>query len=80
MLPPVSLPRATPQIAAAAAEALPPLEPPGTREGSHGLRTGPHAQCSLLEPIANSSRFVFPITIAPAPRSRSTQVASKGLR
>jgi len=34
-----------------------------TRVGSHGLRAGPNALCSVEEPIANSSRFVLP-TIA----------------
>jgi hypothetical protein len=32
------------------------------------------------EPIANSSMFVFPITIAPALSSRSIAVAVKGGR
>ena len=44
----------------------PPLEPPGTRSVHHGLRVGPKAECSVDEPIANSSRLVFPTTTAPA--------------
>ena len=61
---------------AATAAADPPDEPPGTRSGSHGLRTGPNQLDSLDEPIANSSMLVFPkVTIPAAPR-RSTTVAS----
>ena len=43
----------------ATAAADPPLEPPGTRDGSRGLRVGPNAEFSVDEPIANSSRLVF---------------------
>src|SRR5207302_7447212 len=64
----------------ATAAALPPLEPPGTRVGSCGLRVGPNAEFSVDEPIANSSRFVLPTTTAPAARKRSTTVASYGGR
>ena len=60
---------------AATAAALPPLEPPGTRERSHGLRTGPKAEFSLDEPIANSSWLVLPSSGAPAAASRCTTVA-----
>ena len=45
---------------AATAAAEPPEEPPGTRAGSHGLRVGLNALCSVDEPIANSSMFVLP--------------------
>ena len=44
--------------------------------GSCGLRVGPKAEFSVEEPMANSSRLVLPITIAPAARRRSTTVAS----
>ena len=37
---------------------------------SWGLRVGPNAEFSVLDPIANSSRLVLPITTAPAARSR----------
>src|SRR5919107_1331346 len=80
MEPPVSEPSASGAKPAATATALPPLEPPGTFEGSCGLRDGPNALFSVDEPIANSSRFVFAITIAPASRSRVTTVASYGGR
>ena len=36
-----------------------PRSRPGTRARSHGLRTGPKAEFSLEEPIANSSWLVF---------------------
>ena len=61
--------RAAPCRAATAA-AEPPEEPPGTRAGSHGLRVGLNALFSVDEPIANSSMFVLPSTIAPAASSR----------
>ena len=78
MLPPVSLPRETAAKPAATAAALPPLLPPGTREVSSGLRVGPNAEFSVLEPIANSSRFVLPTNTAPAAKSLSTTVALYG--
>ena len=78
--PPVSLPSAAAQRPAATAAALPALLPPGTRDASHGLRTGPHLQCSPEEPMANSSRLVLPVTIAPAWSRRSTAAASNGER
>ncbi len=74
----MSEPRLTAANPAATAAAEPPLEPPGTRVVSWGLRVGPNAEFSVLEPIANSSRFVLPITTAPASRSRVTTVASYG--
>ena len=48
----------------ATAAAEPPLEPPGTRSGATGLRTGPNAEFSVEEPIANSSQFVLPMITA----------------
>ena len=59
---------------------LPPLEPPGTRDGSCGFRVGPNAEFSVLDPMANSSRLVLPTTTAPAAARRSTTVASYGGR
>ncbi len=61
---------------AATAAAEPPEDPPGTRPVSYGLRVGPVAEVSVDEPMANSSMLVFPTITAPAPRSRSTTVAS----
>src|SRR3954471_1301614 len=60
------------------ATAEPPLEPPGIRSVAHGLRTGPNAEFSFDEPIANSSQFVLPTITAPAASSRATAVASYG--
>ena len=73
--PPVSVPIAHGAAPAATAAALPPEEPPGTRERSHGLSTGPYAQFSVEEPIANSSWCVLASSGAPALTSRSTAVA-----
>src|SRR6476661_3391336 len=78
--PPVSVPIAHGARPAATAAALPPLEPPGTRFVSHGFLTGPYAEFSLDEPIANSSMFVLPIIGAPAAVSLSTAVAVYGGR
>jgi hypothetical protein len=74
--PPVSEPNASAANPAATAAADPPLDPPGTRLGSSGLRVGPNAEFSVLDPIANSSRLVLPIRIAPACSSLVTIVAS----
>src|SRR5580765_5412340 len=65
---------------AATAAAEPPPEPPGIRARSHGLRVGPYAECSVEEPIANSSMLVLPRITRPASRSRVTRVASYGGR
>ncbi len=78
--PPVSEPRAIAAKPAATAAAEPPLDPPGTRAGSCGLRVGPKAEFSVDDPMANSSRFVLPTTTAPAALSSSTTVASYGGR
>ena len=75
MEPPVSEPRARGAKPAATAAAEPPLEPPGTRLVSWGLRVGPNAEFSVEEPMANSSRLVLPMMTAPAARRRSTTVA-----
>src|SRR5579864_9215189 len=80
ILPPVSLPSARVASPAATAAAEPPLEPPGTRIGSHGLRVGPYPEFSVLLPNANSSQLVLPSRIAPASRSRTVTVASYGGR
>src|SRR5664279_209241 len=78
MEPPVSEPSASGANPAATAAAEPPLEPPGTRERSCGLRVGPNAEFSVDEPIANSSRLVLPTGTAPAATTRSTTVAVYG--
>ena len=74
--PPVSVPSASGTMPAATAAAEPPDEPPATRSGSSGWRTGPNAEFSLELPMPNSSRFVLPITTAPAASKRATTVAS----
>src|ERR1700722_961292 len=63
---------------AATAAAEPPDDPPGTREESHGLCTGPKKLFSFDEPIANSSMFVLPMETAPDAASFSTTAASYG--
>ncbi|MNV32866.1 hypothetical protein D3C71_1242160 [compost metagenome] len=64
MEPPVSEPSEKNTSPAATAAADPPLEPPGTRSKSQGLRTGPKLEFSLDPPIANSSIFNLPIVTA----------------
>src|SRR5271169_281991 len=78
--PPVSEPSASGAKPAATAAADPPLDPPGTRLASWGLCVGPEHEFSVELPMANSSMFVLPSTTAPAPRRRSTTVASYGGR
>ena len=74
----MSVPMASGTWKAATAAADPPLLPPGTRPRSQGLPVGPNAECSVDEPIANSSMLVLPGTTAPAASSRSAMCASYG--
>ena len=74
--PPVSVPSAHTASLAATAAAEPPEDPPGTVSRFHGLRTGPKAEFSFEEPIANSSQFVFPTSTDPAAFSRAHGVQS----
>ena len=67
MLPPV----AAAQIWAATAEADPPEEPPGTSVAldpsrRQGEATGPKAEVSFDEPMANSSLLSLPSITAPS--------------
>ena len=78
--PPVSEPSAIGVSRAATAAAEPPLVPPGMRSSAHGFRTGPNAEFSFDDPIANSSQLVLPTMTAPAVSSRVTTVASYGGR
>ncbi len=78
MDPPVSVPIPMGAWKAATAAAVPPLLPPGTRPRSHGLAVGPKAECSVDEPMANSSMFVLPRMTAPTSRRRSVMWASYG--
>jgi hypothetical protein len=86
MEPPVSVPVAAGTRRAATAAAEPPEEPPGTRCRSQGFLTGPKAEFSLDEPIANSSQLSLPsVTCRHRRLARqafaqpATTVASKGL-
>src|SRR4051812_1831153 len=76
--PPVSVLTASGASNAATDAADPPPDPPGIRSRSHGLWVGPYAECSVEEPIANSSMLVLPRIGSPAARSRATTVASYG--
>src|ERR1700691_5687385 len=78
MEPPVSVPNVAMHSSAATAAAEPPEEPPGMRAVSHGLCVTPNAEFSVELPIANSSMFNRPKTIAPAARNFSMTVASYG--
>ena len=49
--PPVSEPSAAGASRAATAAAEPPLDPPGTRAGSQGLRVGPVTECSVADGV-----------------------------
>src|SRR5204863_1112275 len=62
------------------AAAEPPDDPPGTRSVSQGFRVIRNALFSVELPIANSSRLVLPMMIAPASSSLFTTVASYGAR
>src|SRR4029453_13534834 len=73
--PPVSVPRAPHAPPPAPA---PPDDPPGTGSRSHGLCTGPNAEFSFDDPIANSSQLVFPTSTEPAAESRAQGVQSNG--
>src|SRR6266540_3969955 len=74
--PPVSVPSAHTASPEATAAADPPEDPPGTVSRSHGLCTGPKAEFSFDDPIANSSQFVFPTRTAPASFSLTHAVQS----
>src|SRR3954447_19449646 len=78
MEPPVSVPIASGASKAATAADDPPPEPPGIRSRSHGLWVAPYAECSVDDPIANSSMLVLPRIGRPAALSRATTVASYG--
>src|SRR6266436_1820587 len=78
--PPVSEPSAAGTAPAATSAAEPPEEPPGTRVLSVGCCVRPYAECSVDDPMANSSQFVFPAISAPAALSLATAVASYGER
>jgi hypothetical protein len=65
---------------AATAAAEPPLDPPGVRSTSHGLRVTPHRTDSVNGHSPSSGIVVLPTTTAPAARSRRTTSASSAAR
>ena len=75
--PPVSVPMVASAMPAATLAAEPPLDPPGDRVGSCGLRAGPNAESSLVVPNANSCRLVLPMKTAPAWRRCAIAGASR---
>ncbi len=78
MDPHVSLPHPTAAKLAATAAPVPPLEPPGLRVGSYGLRVWPPRDPMVVIPLASSCMFDLPRITAPASRSRATWKASSG--
>src|SRR5207247_3326509 len=81
--PSVSLPIATSHNEAATAAPEPELDPDGLRSRAYGFFVWPPRPLHPLDEcvdrkFAHSLRFVFPSTIAPASRSRSTMNASWG--
>src|SRR6266540_1254447 len=76
MEPPPSLAVPNGMRPAATAAAVPPLEPPGVRVGSHGFRVTPHALVLVKFSVPNSGAAVLPIGTAPAARRRATWTES----
>ena len=58
--PPVSEPMPPGTMRAPTATPTPPLEPPGMRLGSYGLRAAPKAALWLVMPYASSCRLALP--------------------
>src|SRR5258705_11545164 len=61
---------------AATAAAPPPVDPPGVRVRSQGLRDSPNNGLPVEPPQSNSGRWVRPSKIAPASPSPATLVPS----
>ena len=76
--PPPSEPCAMAVMPAATAAAAPPLEPPGVRSGSQGLRAGPNTRFSVVALCPCSGVLVLPTMIPPAARTRSVHRAFDG--
>ena len=76
--PPVSEPKDARHSCDATETALPPDEPPGTNSVFHGFLLGPYALNSVVIPIANSSKFVFPMMIESSFCNLATTVAVYG--
>ena len=75
--PQVSEPHPTVAKLAAIAAPVPPLEPPGHRVGSYGLRVCPPSELMLVMPAASSCKLDLPRIIAPASRSFFTTNPSR---
>ena len=73
-----SEPSASGASPAATAAAPPPVDPPGVRVRSQGLRDSPNSGLSVEPRQANSGRLVRPRKMAPAARSPATLGASSG--
>ena len=78
--PPPSLACAIGTIPDATATAEPPLEPPGERDVSHGLRQGPYASGSVVGRIPSSGVLVLPTNAKPAWRKRRASQLSSSAR
>ena len=77
--PAVSVPRARSTWPAATATAEPELDPPDTSDGQWALGQAPYGERVPTRPVANWSRFVLPITTAPARcRAATTGALSAG--
>src|SRR5580658_1006798 len=70
MEPPVSVPSAAKHNCPATAAPDPEDDPPVTRSRAHGLCVVPKADTCPVPPAANSCKFSFPITTAPAAFNR----------
>ena len=75
--PPVSVPGASATMPAATAAPEPPLDPPGMRVGSCGLRQEPNQGLSQVTPHASSWVFSLAMQTAPAAVDRATTSASR---
>ena len=76
--PPRSEPTPSGVIPVASAAASPPLDPPGVRAGSHGLRVGPWRALSVCQRSPRSGALVRANGIAPTARRFATEGASCG--
>src|ERR1700685_1049115 len=70
--PAVSVPSENGTRRAPTAAAEPELDPPGIKSAPNALRGPPEGERTPTSPVANWSRLVLPITIAPARSSFST--------
>src|SRR5512138_287220 len=75
--PAVSVPNAKLTNPRVTATAEPLLDPPEMYEGSNAFAHAPYGERVPTRPVANWSRFVFPIGIAPALINRCTTVAER---